>query len=243
MSDFISISTPKPIIGILTCGCMQHRQYVPQTYIHAVNASGGIPVLIPFTKTECEFCALASLCHGFLYCGGDDVTPLLFNQEPLSLSGATNFTVDKFQILFMEYLLTLEKPVFAICRGMQIMNIAKNGQIYQDISYKETPSLCHMQNSDSRSDVSHKIIIQPDTKLFELLGDNVYTNSYHHQSISILGDHIIASARTSDNVIEAIEIDNHPFAIGVQWHPECMYHTSRKMRDLFFAFMNACVTY
>lgn len=75
MSDFISISTPKPIIGILTCGCMQHRQYVPQTYIHAVNASGGIPVLIPFTKTECEFCALASLCHGFLYCGGDDVTP------------------------------------------------------------------------------------------------------------------------------------------------------------------------
>jgi len=96
-----------------------------------------------------------------------------------------------------------------------------------------------MQTSQLRKDISHKVFFTEKTKLHHYLGDFAYTNSFHHQAIDELGKGLIISGRTGDDIIEAIEMPSHSFVIGVQWHPECMYHSSSNMRLLFHAFIHS----
>ena len=94
-----------------------------------------------------------------------------------------------------------------------------------------------MQQSYTRSEVSHKIIVERGTQLRRYIGSHLEVNSFHHQTIGALGKNLTACAHATDKTIEAIEISSHPFAIGVQWHPECMYRTSAEMRELFSEFV------
>ena len=94
-----------------------------------------------------------------------------------------------------------------------------------------------MQQSKERSEVSHKIMVEPGSQLRNYIGQKLYVNSYHHQSIENFGNGLIACARASDKTIEALEMPEHKFAIGVQWHPECMYRESEGMRELFRQFV------
>lgn len=222
-----------PIIGIVSCGYMNERQFVPQTYIYAIEASGGIPVILPCPRQETSYESYKKICDGFLFCGGNDVTPLLFGEEPMTDRGKTDTQTDIFHISFMKYALNSSLPILAICRGMQILNIACNGTIFQDLSLRKTASLNHMQLSENRSDSSHKITISSNSMLSNILGASTDVNSFHHQSIHILGNNLKITAIASDGVVEALESTAHPFAIGVQWHPECMYHTCEPMRELF----------
>ena len=98
--------------------------------------------------------------------------------------------------------------------------------------------LNHMQQSASRSEVSHRIRIERGSRLRQYAGTCLYVNSFHHQAVNFPGKGVSVSAHAQDSTIEAIELDSHPFAIGVQWHPECMYRTSREMRDLFHEFIS-----
>lgn len=97
-----------------------------------------------------------------------------------------------------------------------------------------------MQLSASRSEISHKVLVAKGSILSSITGSSLYTNSFHHQAVDSLGKGLVPTARTSDGIIEAIELSAHPFALGVQWHPECMYRTSPVMRDLFASFITAC---
>ena len=232
----------KPVIGIVSCGYMNQRQFVPQTYLHTVEHFGGTPVILPCTQDEEAYFCYGRQCDGFLFCGGDDITPLLFGEELMTDRGTTDLHTDRFHIRLMQYLLTLRLPVLAVCRGMQALNIALGGTIFQDISLRRSTSLNHMQLSSERSDPCHRITVIEDSMLSGIFSKSEYVNSFHHQCVHQLGKHLKISAVASDGIIEAIESDNLPFVVGVQWHPECMYHTSRKMRNLFFAFMKACVT-
>ncbi|WP_461810837.1 gamma-glutamyl-gamma-aminobutyrate hydrolase family protein [Faecalimonas sp.] len=227
----------KPKIAIIICGLSENRQFVTNSYIQAIHHSGGLPLIIPLIKSNVAIQEYISLCDGFLFCGGGDITPLLFGQEPLDKLGETDITLDIFQLRFMRHVLLSGKPILAICRGMQLLNIACNGTICQDISLKQKDCLNHMQRS-SRKDISHKIITKSGTLLHRLIGKIVYTNSFHHQTVDRLGKGIICSANTSDGIIEGIELHNHSFAVGVQWHPEAMYHSTPVMRKLFFSFIH-----
>lgn len=230
----------KPVIGILTCGYMDKRQFVPDTYIRCIRISGGCPLLIPALPPEHEIAPYLSLCDGFLFPGGADITPLLQEEDPQTGIGSTNLSFDAFQINFAEKVLSSGKPFLGICRGMQIMNAAMGGSVYQDISYQPgTPSL-HMQTSESRSDVSHKVFVDADSLLHSITEDALYTNSYHHQTINRLGQRLIPVAHTSDGTIEALELAGSPFALGVQWHPESMFFSSLRMRSLFSLFIKKC---
>lgn len=222
-----------PIIGIVSCGYMNERQFVPQTYLHAIEASGGIPVILPCTRQEASFASYEKICDGFLFCGGNDVTPLLFGEEPMTDHGKTDTQTDLFHIHFMKYALDSKLPILSICRGMQILNIACNGTIFQDLSLRPGKSLNHMQLSERREDTSHKITISSNSMLSNMIGNTAHVNSFHHQSIHILGSNLKITAIASDGIIEAVESTVHPFVIGVQWHPECMYHTCAPMRELF----------
>lgn len=228
----------KPKIGIVICGIENERQYVTDSYIQAVKHSGGMPLILPLVKSKTVIAEYVSLCDGFLFCGGGDITPLLFGQEPVYGIGTTDISVDLFQIRLMKEVLSTEKPVLAICRGMQLLNVACGGTILQDLYSSNLDTINHMQTSNSRKDISHKVRFLPKTRLQKLLGDFSYTNSYHHQAVDFLGDGLIASGMAGDDIIEAIEMPSHPFVIGVQWHPESMLETTPTMKQLFHALIH-----
>ena len=213
----------KPKIGVVVCGFIENKQFVTNAYIQSVRYSGGIPLILPLIRSDQVLKEYAALCDGFLFCGGNDITPLL-------------------QIRLMKEVLKTNKPVFSICRGMQVFNVACGGTIFQDISLQPGTHLDHMQQSDTRSEVSHKIHVRPGTQLKKYVGSLVYVNSYHHQTLDRIGKNLTVSAVATDQTVEAIELPSHPFAIGVQWHPECMYRTSSDMRELFGSFI-LCATH
>ena len=227
----------KPRIGIIVCGLYDNRQFVTNAYIQSVRYAGGLPFLLPLIKSSSVIEEYVALCDGFLFCGGADITPLLFGQEPVNGIGETNIRLDIFQIRFMKKALASGKPILAICRGMQILNVACGGTIYQDISLKSHDTLNHMQYSTSRTDISHKVTVKSGTALHQITGKVLYTNSFHHQAIEKLGLGLIASAQTSDHIIEAVEMPSRSFVMGIQWHPEAMFQTSEKMRQLFRQFI------
>jgi putative glutamine amidotransferase len=221
-------------IGVVICGLEDHRQFVSDAYIQAVKSVGGLPIVLPLIKSKTVIQEYIELCDGFLFCGGGDITPLLFGQEPATNVGKTDITLDLFQIRLMKAVLDADKPVLAICRGMQVLNVACGGTIYQDINLVDFETINHMQNSISRRDISHKVIFEPESKVHKILGNFAYTNSFHHQSIDRLGKGLAVSGFTGDAIVEAIEMPSHTFVLGVQWHPESMLDCSN-MKQLFFA--------
>lgn len=228
----------KTKIGIIICGIYHNKQYVSDAYIQAVKSSGGLPLILPLVKSKTVIQEYVSLCDGFLFCGGDDITPLLFGQEPSEGLGSTDITLDLFQIRLMKQILEAQKPVLAICRGMQILNVACGGTIYQDLRHVDFETINHMQTSISRKDISHKVMFTPKTKMHRFFGDFAFTNSFHHQAVDRIGSKLIVSGITGDDVVEAIEMPSHPFAIGVQWHPESMLETASNMKQLFHALIH-----
>lgn len=230
-----------PVIGIIICAGENMRQFVSEDYISAVICSGGIPVLIPCTlppvsaasifASSCPYVSFehySMLCDGYVFCGGYDISPVLFHEDSTSAYGTTDYRIDHFQLTLMKYLLTLDRPILAICKGMQLLNLALGGTIWQDLSQRSKPTSNHMQTSPIRSDVCHAIQILPDSLLGQLLppiGSDYYVNSFHHQAIHRIGGQLKTVAIASDNIIEAIESTSHSFVLGVQWHPESMYCT------------------
>lgn len=226
----------KTKIGIVICGLENQRQYVSDSYIQAIKTVGGLPIVLPLIKSKSVITEYAELCDGFLFCGGGDITPLLFGQEPADNSGKTDISLDLYQIRLMKAILETDKPVLAICRGMQVLNVACGGTIYQDMNLIDFETINHMQNSVSRRDISHKVIFEPDSFIQKLLGDFAYTNSYHHQAVDRLGKGLTVSGFTGDAIVEAIEMPSHTYVLGVQWHPENMLDCSN-MKQLFAALL------
>lgn len=225
----------KSKIGIVICGLEETRQYVTDSYIQAVKACGGLPLILPLIKSRKIIEEYISLCDGFLFCGGGDITPLLFGAEPAYGIGKTDITLDVFQIRLMKAAIASQKPILAICRGMQVLNIACGGTIHQNISNLDFPTINHMQTSLSRKDISHKVFFTEKSKVQRLLGDFAYTNSFHHQAVEHIGTNLIATGKTADEIIETIEMPSHPFVVGVQWHPESMLESAPSMKQLFHA--------
>ncbi len=222
----------KAKIGIVICGFMKNRQFVTDSYVQAIHKANGLPILLPMVRSNLIIQEYVSLCDGFLFCGGEDITPLLFGEEPVKGIGKTDAALDTFQIRLMQAVLQSDKPVLAICRGMQILNVTLGGNIYQDLSLAGE-TINHMQSSSSRQDASHKVTFTSGSRMHRIFGTFAYTNSFHHQSVHRLGEGLIATGYTGDGMIEAIERPGLPFTVGVQWHPECMLKKNDKMLRLF----------
>jgi len=231
----------KPKIGIVICEVSENRQFVTDSYIQAILHSGGIPLILPLVKSSSAIESFVALCDGFLFCGGNDITPLLFGEEPRTGIGKTDITLDLFQIRLMKRILETQKPVFGICRGMQVLNVALGGSIHQDLSSFPGDTFDHLQSSARRSDISHKIQCKKGSLLHKVAGTYLFVNSYHHQAVDIPGDGLFVTAKSGDGTIEAIEMPSHPFVLGVQRHPESMFRNSFEMRHLFFYFVQKCI--
>jgi putative glutamine amidotransferase len=234
----------KPIIGI-TSAYVKHNENMEGVYVHhdyhkTVAANGGTPIILPFINSEAAL-EMLTLCDGIILSGGEDVDPKFFNQDPHMNLGPTKPERDLAEMTIVKYALENNIPLLAICRGVQILNVALGGTLIQDIPTQVSNAMQHSQNIE-RSRDSHWVNISKDSNLFDILGsDRVRVNSLHHQSLGVIAEDLRVVAESSDGIIEAVEYA-HPstFTIGVQWHPESMASTNKNMNDLFVELIKSC---
>lgn len=238
----------KPLIGILGNlfimeGGMfpgSERAYVNNYYVEAVEKAGGVPIIIPVINDEEAIGYQIKNVDGIILSGGYDVNPQCYGEEPQQKLGFIFPEVDKYQLKVIEYGVNFKKPILGICRGMQMLNVAYGGALYQDLCYINGRSFKHMQNSKGNTP-GHIVEIVEGSHLHDILGGEVITNSFHHQCIKSIAPGFKVTAIAKDGIIEAIEKEEGTFVLGVQWHPEMMIHDSLPMLNIFKELIQASI--
>ena len=215
----------KPLIGI-TLDNEEPGKYskfpwyaIRENYLNAVYKFGGIPFpLFHDTKSVGE---LSKILDGLIITGGNfDINPKLYGKNN---SGSRIIKQNRtiFEISIFKKLLKLKKPILGICGGEQIINVACNGTLIQDIKKIQKKKIINHEQINPRNEVSHSITINKKTKLHKIINKfKILVNSAHHQAVDKIGNDLLVAAIANDNIVEAIEHKNHPWCIGVQWHPE-----------------------
>lgn len=228
----------QPLIGI-TCSYDQKegRFFLPEAYTQAVIKAGGVPVIMPGAGEIKTAGPYLKAVRGLVLAGGGDVDPAYFQEEPMPGLGEITPDRDRFEILLIKAALRQRLPILAICRGIQILNVACGGSLFQHIPAQIKTPIKHSQAAP-RWHPTHRIFIDKASRLAEILGaGTVPVNSFHHQAVKDIAPGFRISAISSDGVIEAIEHPGYRFVIGVQWHPEGMVSRDAKSRSLMGAFI------
>jgi len=231
-----------PLIGI---PCFSASEEEPaffgqnQSYIRAVEREGGIPLLIPFLSDD-SLEEVASRLDGLLLAGGGDVSPARYGEANLYSRGL-NEERDRVELFLARWALSHGLPLLAICRGIQVLNVAAGGSLYQDIASQVPGALKHDYYPHyPRHHLAHAVVVEPGTRLAKLVGDGrLRVNSLHHQAVKEVAPGLVVSARAEDGLVEGLEHPQHPFALGVQWHPEELVDKAPVMRRLFEGFVEA----
>lgn len=228
----------KPAIGI-TCSFdpASGRNSLPSGYDLAVLEAGGLPLLLSNNAVGCVD-ALLSLCDGLLLSGGVDVNPVLFDQQPHPQLGEICPQRDEMELALCRAALAAGKPIFGVCRGIQLLNLVCGGTLVQDLPSERPDAIKHSQQCPSAQG-THWVSVRSGSLLHRIIGkDRLLTNSHHHQAVAGPAPGFAVSAVTADGVVEAIERADR-WVLGVQWHPENMRETPDS-RALFQAFVAAC---
>ncbi|MFA5073923.1 MAG: gamma-glutamyl-gamma-aminobutyrate hydrolase family protein [Nitrospirota bacterium] len=231
----------KPLIGItmdLEIRSKRNLNYSDQDYAQAVQQAGGIPLLIAGIHDSIP--DLVKRLDGFVFSGGDDMHPR-FYREKLRAAAHLILSPDeraRFEISLFKAAYKAKKPILAICGGEQLVNVALGGNLYQDIALQVPHARAH-RPSEPGTTMEHEVAPIEGTTLYKILGpEKIRVRSSHHQSVKQLGKKLRCSARSSDQIIEAIETETQNFLIAVQWHPEKKLH-DRSTKKLFKALVNA----
>lgn len=212
-----------------------------RTYVEAVATAAGAPVLVPLNLDEAALRAIYERLDGLLLAGGVDVHPRHYGEAIHEKCGQIDEARDAVELTLTRWALAEGLPILAICRGIQVLNVAAGGTLYQDIASQVAGSLKHRFWPDyPRNYLAHPVTVNGDSRLAAILRQSrVGVNSMHHQAVKDLAPGFRAVARTPDGLIEAIEGHDHPFALGVQWHPEELVEDAQPMRRLFEDFVSA----
>jgi len=216
-------------------------------YVEGVAAAGGAPVVLPPVVGPRAAEPLLDGLDGLLLSGGSDLDPGYYGEEPLPELGVTLPERDAFEMALLEHALRRQIPIFGICRGMQILNVALGGTLYQDLPSQ----MDHMVLLGHRQDTPkwqpmHEVEVDGGSEIAKIMGsDELKVNSYHHQSIKDLASGLVAVACSPDGVIEAVESSDlsKRWVIGVQWHAEAMRDSGPEHRRLFEAHVSAAERY
>jgi len=240
----------RPFIGI-TCGIFRDRDWCPpalllrKTYTDAIVKAGGVPLIIPVVEDQDVLRALYDRIDGLLISGGGDIDPRNYGEAPLPALGPTDVLRDNVELPLARWAVADGKPVLGICRGVQVLNVAMGGSLYQDIPSQIKTNLTH-DSSFTRQDwtyMAHDLNLEPGSKLAQFFGTTSFpTNSLHHQSIKQIAPGLHPVGWAPDGVVEAIEGDNGNFLIGVQCHPEALQGAADpRWQTLFAEFVESCV--
>lgn len=241
-------SCKRPLIGI-PAAVLNPPAVAGATYFQfngnypaALAASGALPVVVPLGLPEDALHDLFDRLDGLCLAGGVDVDPVFYDEAPHPALGKVDATRDATELTLARWALADDLPVFGICRGIQLLNVAAGGSLYQDLP-AQLPATRQHGYTPAESPWErpvHPVRLAEKGRLAAVLGTGeVQTNSFHHQAVKRLADGFIPVAWADDGVVEAIEKPSRRFAIAVQWHPEGMYRTDPQARRLFDAFVDA----
>jgi putative glutamine amidotransferase len=207
-------------------------------YMRAVTAAGGLPVVSSPQPPEAVPDLIAQL-DGLLIPGGPDIDPATYGDVPHETLGPLFPEIDRFEVALVLEAERVGLPVLAICRGMQILNVAHGGTLFQDLPSEVGTEVTHRRGSLSDPPAMHAVRVEPDSRLARVLGTTeVVTNAFHHQAPREIGEGLRAVAWTEDGVVEGLESDA---VLGVQWHAEAM-QDSPEQRALFADFVAAAAS-
>ena len=232
----------KPLIGCIGPYNKDTDTYnLASAYVSAIKAGGGIPLLIPTSLPEADMAVTFKHVDGLLLPGGGDIEPHVYGGQPHETLSGLDANRDKTEIFLAQRAFNQQVPVLAICRGIQVFNVALGGTIWEDINAQVPKTDQHQHGNDwPRNHLAHTVLLEPRCRLAAILGDeSVQVNSLHHQAVRDVAPSLRVTGYAPDGVIEAVEALSHPFAIGVQWHPECLIKDDEAMLNLFKAFVKA----
>ena len=232
----------RPIIGV-TPGFMRDKNKLclGQGYAEGINKAGGLAVILPLILEGDMADRILETFDGFLFSGGPDVDARYFGEENLKCGGEISPQRDRFELLLAKRAIERKKAILGICRGMQLINVAMGGTLYQDIHIGHGPEevLKHWQEAPEWYAV-HDVQLSADSRLQSIYNTGTLgVNSYHHQAVKAIGNGLYPTAKTSDGIIEAVESINNHFITAVQWHPELMWQEDPLHLRLFEAFVAA----
>ena len=239
-----------PVIGITTQTLEAIPDQLPrcwimsQRYVQVLAAAGAIPWVIPLLEgNETTLRGIYERLDGLFLPGGVDVDPAAYGEPRTALCGRTDPARDWTELLFVRWALADRKPVLAVCRGAQLVNVAVGGSLYQDVGVQHPEAIKHDHfpvAGRRRDELAHEVRLAAGSRLQKLLGtDTIAVNSMHHQGIARLAPGLVPVATSPDGLIEGVELNNGHFLIGVQWHPEDLVDVDARMRRLFEAFIDA----
>jgi putative glutamine amidotransferase len=227
----------KPRIGITFAN---QELSTDQEYIEAVLNTGGEPVVLrPDSPSPLE-----SL-QGLVLSGGEDVDPEFYHEKKEPFCEEIDRKRDEFEFSVLSHFLDKKKPILAICRGIQVLNVATGGTLYQDLQHQLKGPLLpphldrKMLTREQKRAMRHEVLIHKGTKIHQLFGDTTESNSRHHQAIKDVAPGLKVTAKSTDGVIEAVESTVHPWVVGVEWHPESREVYSQ-FETLFKEFISTC---
>jgi len=234
----------KPIIGITAFAEDDLSSRLNVAYSKSIIEAGGIPLIIPLGVEE-DAAQVLSLTDGLLLSGGHDVHPFEFGAEPLPKLGQIHPERDKVELALIQAAISRHMPIFGICRGMQMLNVALGGTLYQDIDseYHSSRLLKHSQQA-ARGVATHYVQITDSLLKTIVEEEKIAVNSFHHQAVNVLAEKLMVAAKSSDGLIEAVVHEEFPFCLAVQWHPEEQAIVGDlAAQKIFTAFVNASLKY
>ena len=237
----------RPLIAI-TCN-VEHKtvagndriiQTINDAYIRAVESAGGLSLVVPNGLSEEDIAELAEKVDGLILSGGGDIAPECFGSDAEEDCHGVEPLRDETELMLARYFLDhTDKPVFGICRGLQLLNVALGGDLIVDLP--KAGKEIHSFTGRPRNEFTHEIIVEEDSLLKRLLGEENRVNSFHHQAIDKLGKGLKVNAYSkNDHVIEGVEIPGERFILAVQWHPEELIE-NRYHKNLFEYFMKQAI--
>ena len=232
----------KPLIGITSTKVSlippYYGAYVADGYFTGIAKAGGIPVIIPLVEEEEVWHEILERLDGLIFTGGFDIHPLTYGEDLHPKIGELYPVRDRIEIMAAQYALKLDKPILGICRGCQLLNVVMGGTLYQDINSQRENSSLHVQTAP-REEGTHYLSLDPESRLTEIFQvEHILTNSFHHQAIKTLAPGLKKVAEAKDGMIEAFESLNHTFVMGIQFHPEMMWHQDQEMLKVAQYFVN-----
>src|SRR3954464_15245556 len=241
----------RPVIGIATQtlpGVPGERQpcwLMGRSYVEELRKGGAVPWVIPLIPEDPDTLQeIFDRLDGVFITGGVDVDPSRYGEPKTELCGRTDPDRDAVEIALLRHALARDLPVLAVCRGIQILNVACGGTLYQDVTAQVPAALKHdyfpTPQQPSRKYLAHDVTVKPDSRLGSILGEAVVpVNSMHHQAIKDLAPRLAATAHAPDGIIEGVEGTGGQFLVAVQWHPEELTETQPGQARLFTSFAEA----
>ena len=231
----------KPLIALMPLWDEKMNSYwMLPGYMDLIIKSGGVPVMLSFSDDEQSVKEIADRFDGFVFTGGDDIDPAKYGEEKIKECGQSCVHRDSLEFALFSEAVKTDKPILGICRGMQFLNAALGGTLYQDLPTQKPSEVCHKQPAPFDA-LTHSVTVEKGTLLYNIVGtEKLMVNTLHHQAVDKIAPCLVPCAKSDDGLVEAVYDPEKAFLLGVQWHPEMIFGQEENSIKIGKAFVEAC---